>query len=87
MQKFSLLHLVTVGVVSSTLEELSMMDTPFTVLYHDPILHVRTVLSAMSILQLCHGAETWCVQEAICAAMQTISAGISVSCMQTLSHK
>lgn len=36
--KFSTLGLVTVGVLSSTVEELSMMDTPFTVLYHDPIL-------------------------------------------------
>ena len=38
--KFSILRFVTVGVVSSTVEELiiSMMDTPFTVLYHDPIL-------------------------------------------------
>ncbi|KAL5505617.1 hypothetical protein EMCRGX_G007081 [Ephydatia muelleri] len=34
--KFSILRFVTVGVVSSTVEELSMMDTPFTVLYHDP---------------------------------------------------
>ena len=38
MQKFSLLQLVTVGVVSATVEELNMMDPPFTVIYHDPIL-------------------------------------------------
>ena len=59
MQKFSLLQLVTVVVVSATVEEFSMMDPPFTVIYHD------LLLSAMSTMQSCHRAETWCVQEAM----------------------
>ena len=48
IQKFSLLELVTVGVVSATVKEFSMMDPPFTVIYHD------LLQSAMSTMQSCH---------------------------------
>ena len=84
MRKFSLLQLVTVGVVSSTVEELSMMDIPFTVLYHDPFLHVPTTECHEQYAVVSQSRDLVCTGSYVqlCKPFQQVC----VSCMQTLSH-
>ncbi|KAL5502698.1 hypothetical protein EMCRGX_G009512 [Ephydatia muelleri] len=72
MQKFSLLQLVTVGVVSATVEELNMMDPPFTVIYHDPILPTAEYHEHYAVVS--QSRDLVCTCRKLCSVMQTISA-------------